>query len=72
MRIYNKGQRAFIIHRDAAIKGCRLPMDSLAKDKAYIDPETTVDVKDAVGVKLLHDYPYELKHIEVEEKSKKE
>lgn len=63
MRLYNKGSRSFIINRIDAITGCRLPEDIMAKDKAYIDPSTDVEISDSVGKKLLQDYPEELKEM---------
>lgn len=60
MKIYNKGARGFVISREDAISGCRLPTDEIGKFKAYIDPGSTVSVTDEVGAKLMKMYPANL------------
>lgn len=60
MRIYNKATRSFIINREYAIDGCRFPLDELGNDKAYIAPDSEVEVEDEVGVSLIKNYPKEL------------
>lgn len=60
MKLYNKGARSFIIHKDDAIEGCRIPTDEIGKNKAYIDPGQEVEVKDSVGETLVTNYPKEL------------
>lgn len=72
MRLYNKGFRSFIINKVDAIDGCRFLDDEVGKDRAYIDPDKTVEIKDEIGVKLLADYPKELMKIRDGEPSKKE
>lgn len=64
MRLYNKCGRAFIIHKDDAVSGCRFPKDDMTKTRAYIDPETEVEVKDKKGEELLGMYPTELKRMD--------
>lgn len=60
MELYNKGARGFIIKREDAISGCRLPADEIGKTRAYIDPGKTVEVEDACGADLVRKYPNEL------------
>ena len=64
MKLYNKSVRAFIINKVDAVDGCRFPTDIMSKEKAYIDPDTTVEVSDVLGTKLLSDYPAEIMKIE--------
>lgn len=71
MKLYNKSGRAFIIRKEDAIDGCRTPTDAIGRNKAYIDPNTTVDVEDNVGEKLLHDYPGQLMRVDQVAKSSK-
>ena len=63
MRILNRGTRAFIIKKTDAVHGCRFPKDELGSDKAYIDPDTEVEVVDSCGEDILKLYPKELREI---------
>lgn len=60
MRVFNKGKRAIIINRSDNIQGCRLPKEHIAREQAYIDPDTEVEIKDNVADVLLKNYPKEL------------
>lgn len=60
MELYNKGVRSFIIKKEEAISGCRIPTDEIGKFRAYIDAGKTVQVTDECGANLLRMYPKEL------------
>ncbi len=64
MKLYNKCGRAFIIDRKDAGAGCRLPKDDVTKTRAYIDPQTEVEVSEEIGIKLLGMYPESLMHMD--------
>ena len=64
MKLYNKGGRAIIIAREEAIDGCRFPTDVVGTAKAYIDPQTTVEIIDSKAEKLLKMYPSMLMQVD--------
>lgn len=63
MKLYNKGGRAIIVRKEDIISGGRQLPDENAKDKIYIDPQATVQIKDEVGEKLCRNYPKDLMNL---------
>jgi len=57
MKLYNKGGRAIIISKEDIISGGRANEHDVKKDRLYMDPSTSMDVKDELGTKLLGMYP---------------
>lgn len=70
MKLYNKGERSFIVKVSDLISGDARPVkDELSRDKGYIGPGTEVEVTKDCGENLLVMYPKEL--IELDKKVKK-
>jgi len=69
MKLFNKGERAFIIRSKDIISGDGR-VNKILPDKGYINPQSIVEVEDKVGDELLASYPKEL--FRLDEPKKKE
>ena len=57
MKLYNKGGPGLIIDSKYVIEGGRFSEHDTKKDRKHFDLETTIEVTDEYGEKLLRMYP---------------
>lgn len=60
MKLFCKGARSILVPSKAVLSGAtRTQSDGINKLKTYLDPNTPVEVTDALGETLLAKYPKE-------------
>lgn len=64
MKLYNRGARSFIVHKDDAIRGCSPLEHDINKDRVYFNPGTEAELRDEIGEKLLKNYSTELMQVD--------
>lgn len=72
MRLYNKGQRCFIVNLTDLISGDGRTekQKELSPDKGLIIPDSEVEIKKEVGLALLKKYPKDLRRMGKDEEEK--